>query len=395
MPCRNLHPVAQARGSLINAHPMSARTLALLDESFLLYGEPPSLPSSPTLWKHTMPSHEKLIALFRAFGEDNHEAFRRAAESIIAEELAANHHSLATQLQQMLRTRQPEARPTDARPSLTMVPRDRRNGESLIHLEESSVTASQVVLSGETRAKVSRLLDEHRRRAHLAQYGYRPKSQLLFWGPPGCGKTFTAHYVAHELGLPIGILRLSAVISSFLGDTASHLQRVFELAARTPMVLLLDEVDAVGKDRDDPNDVGELKRVVNGLLQAMDSFRPDCSVAIATSNHQYLLDPAIWRRFDDVIHFPPPGAADRARYLKLLLNGIRYEGSIPNLARVLTSLSYADVERVSIEAVKTMILEERSRLAPSDVMRQLRAFKTALATARTKTQRRPTGGKQR
>jgi AAA+ superfamily predicted ATPase len=140
--------------------------------------------------------------------------------------------------------------------------------------------------------------------------------------------------LAHELGLPVGVVRLNAVISSFLGDTASHLHRVFNLANTTPMVLLLDEVDAVGKNRDDPNDVGELKRVVNSLLQAMDTFDSSKSIIIAASNHQYLLDPALWRRFDALIEFPLPGKTEREIYLQRLLNGVEFDGSLEYSARI-------------------------------------------------------------
>jgi AAA+ superfamily predicted ATPase len=191
--------------------------------------------------------------------------------------------------------------------------------------------------------------------------------------------------LAYELGLPVGLLRLSAVISSFLGDTASHLQRVFNLANTTPMVLLLDEVDAVGKNRDDPNDVGELKRVVNSLLQAMDSFDSSKSIVIAASNHQYLLDPALWRRFDDLIEFSLPTKTEREFYLQSLLNGVYFDGSLEYIAKNMSSLSYADIQRITIEAIKTMILEGREQLQSQDISEQLKAFKKASSEARTKT----------
>jgi SpoVK/Ycf46/Vps4 family AAA+-type ATPase len=260
---------------------------------------------------------KQLKRLFQAFKEREDAAFYRAAESLIADELAANHHALAQELQQAL-GKQPLKQ--IAQNELRLLPKDRRSGEDLVTLKESSIDSTQIVFNQETKAKIERVLDEHRQRQKLAKYGYLPKTKLLFWGPPGCGKTFTAKYLAYELGLPVGVLRLSAVISSFLGDTASHLQRVFNLANTTPMVLLLDEVDAVGKNRDDPNDVGELKRVVNSLLQAMDSFDSSKSIVIAASNHQYLLDPALWRRFDDLIEFSLPTKTEREFYLQYLLS---------------------------------------------------------------------------
>jgi len=342
----------------------------------------------PCLQGHEMARDDRLKALFRAFGGRDEGAFRRVAEAIIAEELAANHHGLATELKRSLDNSERAAGRRAQRNQLTFLPKERRNGETLVALQESSVDESRIVLRDETRRKVQRILDEHRRRLDLAEHGYRPKSLVLFWGPPGCGKTHTAFHVAYELGLPVGVLRLSSVISSFLGDTASNLQRVFELANSTPMVLLLDEVDAVGKNRDDPNDVGELKRVVNSLLQAVDFFHSEHSVVIAASNHQYLLDPALWRRFDDVVCFPMPGRGQRETYLRLLLGGVQFEGSLANIARSFSALSYSDIERVTVEAVKTMLLEERDVVRSSDLLEQARSFRQSINAAKG----RPRGG---
>lgn len=325
-----------------------------------------------------MIAEKQLKRLFQAFKERDDVAFYRAAESLIADELAANHHALAQELQQVLGKQPLKQIPQNG---LRLLPKDRRSGEDLVILEESSIDSTQIVFNQETKAKIERVLDEHRQRQKLAKYGYLPKTKLLFWGPPGCGKTFTAKYLAYELGLPVGLLRLSAVISSFLGDTASHLQRVFNLANTTPMVLLLDEVDAVGKNRDDPNDVGELKRVVNSLLQAMDSFDSSKSIVIAASNHQYLLDPALWRRFDDLIEFSLPTKTERELYLQSLLNGVYFDGSLEYIAKNMSSLSYADIQRITIEAIKTMILEGREQLQSQDISEQLKA----LFEAKTKT----------
>lgn len=330
-----------------------------------------------------MVAGEQLKKLFHAFNDQNEAAFYQAAEAIIAEELAANHHSLAKELKKAL-VRRENPKNGSLNNRLTILPKDRRNGEELVVLQTSSVDQTKIVLCPETKAKIDRILDEHRKRTQLAKYGYAPKTKLLFWGPPGCGKTFAAHFLAYELGLPIGVLRLNATISSFLGETAFHLQRIFNLANVQPMVLLLDEVDAIGKNRDDRNEVGELKRVVNSLLQAMDTFHSTQSLVIAASNHQYLLDPALWRRFDDLIHFPFPDEQERERYLRILANGVHFEGSPANLANAMNSLSFADIERVTVEAIKTMILEGRNQLRSEDISLHLKAYRTALTSAQSK-----------
>jgi len=322
-----------------------------------------------------MANAEQLKSLFRAFAEKRNDAFLKVADTIIAEELAANHHALANDLRKALERQSGPSRPQAVYRPLNVIPKDRRNGETLISLEESRVSQDQIVLDEGPNRKIQRLLEEHRKRDKLAHNGYKAKNKLLFWGPPGCGKTFTAHFVAHELGLPIGIIRLNAVISSFLGDTASHIQRVFDLAAQSPMVLLLDEVDAIAKERDDPNDVGELKRVVNSLLQAMDAFPSNDSIIIAASNHQYLLDPAVWRRFDDIVHFAIPERAKREQYLQMLLNGVDFQGSVVHLSRTLQGLSFADIQHVTVEGIKTRILQGDTKVRSSDITEQFRMFK--------------------
>ena len=223
-------------------------------------------------------TNEQLKLLFRAHREENKIAFHRAAESIIATELASNHQLSAKELKRSLGDEPRKVSTGLQNANFSPMPKDRRNGDDLVHVRESNVDDSTIVLNAETRSRVDRILLEHTKRAQLARYGLTPKSKLLFWGPPGCGKSLTAAYIAHELGMPIGVVRLNALISSYLGDTTSHLQRVFDMAGSNPMVLLIDEVDALGKNRDDSNDVGELKRVVNGFLQAMDFFSPSKSI---------------------------------------------------------------------------------------------------------------------
>lgn len=333
---------------------------------------------------HNMMKNEQLVALFRAHSERQDATFKRIAESIVADELAANHHALASELRSALDKPMASVRDRQSSAELIPLPKDRRNGERLVAYHEPTVSQDQIILTKVCSKKIARILEEQRNRLLLARHGYQPKQKILFWGPPGCGKTYTANFVSHELGMPMGTIRLSAIISSFLGDTAAHIQKVFDLASSRPMVLLFDEIDAIAKNRDDRNDVGELKRVVNSLLQAMDAFTSTDSIIIAASNHQYLLDPAIWRRFDEIVRFPLPTEAERQEYLKLLLNGVSFTGSFPQAARAFSSLSFADIRKVVVDAIKTMILREDGNLRPADIMERLREFREDLAAAKGK-----------
>lgn len=321
---------------------------------------------------------DSLRRLFRAYRDHNDTAFRKVAESIIADQLTANHHVLARELRAALGSESTK-REQGTSGTMSVLPRDRRSGEQLLTIYHEPASTQHLLLDKSTEMRIERFVNERRNTTKLARHGYSPKSKLLFWGPPGCGKTLTAHHLANQFNLKVGVVRLSALISSYLGDTASHLQQVFDAAQETPMVVLFDEIDTVAKTRDDARDVGELKRVVNSLLQAMDTFAAKESILIGASNHQYLLDPAIWRRFDDVVLFPKPSPEIRKRYIQQHLNGVTFKGSIDTLVKKTAGLSFAQIEQVLIEAIKSMILEDRKQLTTQDVSEELKYLQSMMA----------------
>ncbi|MDZ4852633.1 MAG: ATP-binding protein [Pirellulaceae bacterium] len=312
---------------------------------------------------------DPLIRLFRAHRENDQATFRKAAESIIADELAANHHSAAKELRAALGSTPPKT-PRESLGGMSVL-RRRTDLDQLFTIYHEPASTQHLLLNEETKKRIDRFIDERRNSKKLARFGYSPKSKLLFWGPPGCGKTLTAHFLANQLNIKVGVVRLSSLISSLLGDTAARIQQVFDIAQESPIVVLFDEFDAVAKTRDDLQDVGELKRVVNSLLQAMDTFVAKESVLIGASNHQYMLDPAIWRRFDDVITFPQPSPSIRLSYITHLLNGVPFDGSMPKLGKLTAGLSFAEIEHVLVEAIKSMILADRKDLLINDIAEQL------------------------
>ncbi len=318
---------------------------------------------------------DSLIRLFRAFRDQNDVAFRKVAESIISDQLAANQHSLAKELRSAMGTTTGKRRAG----TLSALPRDRRSGQELLTIFHEPASTEHLIFDDQTRERIDRVIQERSGAKKLARFGYTPKSKLLFWGPPGCGKTLTAHHLANQFNLKVGVVRLSALISSYLGDTAAHLQQVFDIAQETPMVILFDEIDSIAKTRDDANDVGELKRIVNSLLQAMDTFAAKDSILIGASNHQYLLDPAIWRRFDDVIVFPKPAPALRKSYIQHQLNGVSFNGSIDALVKKTSGMTFAQLEHLLVEALKSMILQDQKQLTTEHITRQLKYMQKMLA----------------
>jgi SpoVK/Ycf46/Vps4 family AAA+-type ATPase len=193
-----------------------------------------------------------------------------------------------------------------------------------------------------------------RSRAELEAKGIKVVTNLLLYGPPGCGKTHLARFIAHELKLPLYLVRLDGLVSSFLGSTSKNIRAVLEFASRTPCVLLLDEFDAIAKVRDDQQELGELKRIVNSFLQNLDALGTDVTL-IAATNHEQLLDPAVWRRFHYQVQLDLPEAEQREKFWEMFSGDVVWS---PKELKVLADLS----DGFSVAAIETVMTRLRQRL---------------------------------
>jgi SpoVK/Ycf46/Vps4 family AAA+-type ATPase len=262
------------------------------------------------------------------------------------------------------------------------LPRDPDRDAALVNVRDPGRQRDEIVLSAELTRKLDRTTTEYRGREALARHGLTPRSRLLFVGPPGCGKTLAAEVLASELALPLIYARFDGIVSSFLGETATNLRRVFTYAAKAPSLLFFDEFDTIGKRRDDDHEVGELKRVVGSFLQILDSYPRD-QLVVAATNHEGLLDEALWRRFDDVLVFPRPTVAQLTELLAMRLRGVRKTGvDLGALANDMQGFTFADAERVCIEAIKAMILSGAKELRGDLLMTELEEQRARLREAR-------------
>lgn len=212
----------------------------------------------------------------------------------------------------------------EAMPPTIISPVDKETGASLatVLFPSSLSSTDSPILNESLQSAIDSLINEWMHLDKLKQAGIRPPLNCLVFGAPGTGKTKLAHVVASSLELPLVTARLDGLISSFLGTTARNIANLFEFANRYKCILLLDEFDAVAKVRDDPHEVGEIKRVVNTLLQCLDE-RSSSGFTIAITNHEKLLDSAIWRRFDAKIFVPKPDAHTRKYIVEKYIEGIK------------------------------------------------------------------------
>jgi hypothetical protein len=185
------------------------------------------------------------------------------------------------------------------------LPVDDESRLSLLKVFKDDPDREQPLLSLDLEETLSQLIQERRQTKRLASMGLNPTRSAIFVGPPGVGKTMTARWLASQLGVPLYVLDLTAVMSSLLGRSGSNLRAALDFAKRSPCVLLLDEIDAIAKRRSDDTDIGELKRLVTVILQEVDEW-PATGLLLAATNHAELIDPALWRRFDLVINFKAP-----------------------------------------------------------------------------------------
>jgi SpoVK/Ycf46/Vps4 family AAA+-type ATPase len=303
-----------------------------------------------------MASGDLLKKLFHSYKKRDDDGFYSTAIQIISEEKRKNHNILARDLQKILENRNGRVVDADNLRKFETLPKDKERNTVLFEIKSPDRYLSDLVIGDKLKQQIEVVIEEFHSSAILKTYGLQPRHKLLFFGPPGCGKTLTAEILSGELGLPFLYARFDAIISSYLGETASNLRKVFDYANRGNWVVFFDEFDAIGKSRDGQGDHGELKRVVNTFLQLLDGFQGE-SIFIAATNHESLLDNALWRRFDDVLYFNRPSEEDIKQLIKLKLRGFSHKAvDLDVLAHKMKGWSHADVERVCIDAIKIAVL---------------------------------------
>jgi len=326
-----------------------------------------------------------LKKLFSSFKTGDKEAFIRVANEMIEDERKKNHGILAEELRMIINNGT-----TFTPKGVSTLSPTTSNGKerevSLFEIIYPDKTLSDVVLTVENKEKIEQIIREFSNWDVLMCNGVYPTRRVLFYGPPGCGKTMTAGAIAAEIGLPLLYVRFDAVVSSYLGETAGNIRKVFDFVNGESYVMLFDEFDAIARSRNDQYEHGEIKRVVNTFLQQIDNFKGR-SLVIAATNFEKSLDYAIWRRFDSTLRFDMPDNNERRTLFNMKLK--QFKGSDNIITEFLVGMenfSHADVERAALAVIKQCILDGRRMYTKKDVEQAIRQQKELVSLRKTQYQ---------
>ncbi len=315
-----------------------------------------------------MASAEQLKALLKSHLDGDEGRFLSVTMQVAAHEAKLGHGKLAEELRDMVDAAKSRSQISGSPGKLVPLNKPRGELAGLLDVSYPKTRLSDMILDDGISGKLKRTIKEQRFFSKLKEHGLSPRRKLLLVGPPGTGKTMTAGALAGELGIPLFLVRLDSLITKYMGETAAKLRQVFDSIANVRGIYFFDEFDAIGSQRGNLNDVGEIRRVLNSFLQMIEQDSSN-SVIIAATNHPDILDYALFRRFDDVIQYGMPNQEQIVLMLKARLAGFqpnRFPWS--KVAGHALGLSYAEISRSADETIKDCIIHDCEFVTEADLV---------------------------
>lgn len=296
-----------------------------------------------------MATADQIKSLVKAHLDGNNDKFRTTVLQIAAYEARQNHTKFARELKKLVETQKV--------PKQNVISMNKVNPMLQMTLPENQL--NDLILSDEIKERIIRILTEYKNKAKLEQFGLENRRKILIEGPPGTGKTFTASVIASELSLPLYTVQVDKLVTKFMGETSVKLRQIFESIENNVGVYFFDEFDAIGTDRSMDNEVGEMRRILNSFLQFFEQDSSQSIIIAATNNHK-LLDQALFRRFDDVLHYTLPSGSEIESLFKYRLS-VFQKGFKPTKRLIEKSkiLSQAELVKICDDAIKDSILYDR------------------------------------
>lgn len=307
-----------------------------------------------------------ILALLNSHIEGDEDQFLSIALQIAAQQAREGHSDDAEKLKRLVQKARDQRRLGSPGGGQTPIPmaRPRAELQGLVESTYPKTTLANMVLADGVRGRLARIVRQQQERVALRGFSQKPSTHLLLVGPPGTGKTMTASALAGELRLPLFTVRLESLFSRYLGETAAKMRILFDQIAQTRGVYLLDEFDAIGARRGDPNDVGEIRRVLNSVLAFMEEPNSTDSLVLAATNHVQILDEALARRFDEVVEYILPDSAAARSIVEKRLGKFKLAArSWASLGSAFEGLSPGELVRAADSVVKDAIIDGETKIS--------------------------------
>lgn len=314
-----------------------------------------------------MANADQLKALIKTHYDGDFEKFTTISLQVAAHEAHLGHSMLADDIRKIV----DKSKIT----KLRLKPFN-QNLEGLILKVEPFERLSDLIVSDVISERIERIINEYIQVEKLRRHNLENRRKILLSGPPGTGKTMTASIIANELELPLYVILMDKMVTKFMGETSAKLRQVFDAIEEKQGVYLFDEFDAIGTNRSKDNDVGEMRRVLNSFLQFIEHDNSD-SLIIAATNNLGLLDEALFRRFDDVLHYQLPSDTEKFLLLENRLGNYAGKFDLHSIVDTLDNLSHAEISKACSDAIKESVLNDKAKVEKSLLIKMINDKKAA------------------